>query len=94
MLQNDATRTLVAPWSLRATAWPTVSTPVTWEEIEQGIRIDDFRIDNVRERVREVGDLWKPVAVGKKRFDLRKVFTPKPKKSERRMRMQNEENGE
>jgi len=51
-----------------------VSTPVTWEEIEEGIRIDDFRIDNVRERVREVGDLWKPVAVGKKRFDLKKVF--------------------
>jgi bifunctional non-homologous end joining protein LigD len=36
VLQNDATRSLVAPWSLRATAWPTVSTPVTWDEVERG----------------------------------------------------------
>lgn len=36
VLQNDPTRSLVAPWSLRATAWPTVSTPVTWEEVERG----------------------------------------------------------
>ena len=92
--QNAWGRTLASIYSVRPTPFAGVSTPVTWEEIEQGIRIDDFRIDNVRERVREVGDLWKPVAVGKKRFDLRKVFTPKPKKSERRMRMQNEENGE
>jgi len=48
---------------------------VTWDEIEEGIRIEDFRIDNVRERVREVGDLWKPVAVGKRRVDLMKLFT-------------------
>ncbi|MFL5927694.1 MAG: DNA polymerase domain-containing protein [Gaiellaceae bacterium] len=33
--QNDATRSLVAPWSLRATAWPTVSMPVTWDELER-----------------------------------------------------------
>jgi bifunctional non-homologous end joining protein LigD len=35
VLQNDPTRSLVAPWSLRATAWPTVSTPVSWTEVEQ-----------------------------------------------------------
>ena len=34
--QNDPTRSIVAPWSLRATAWPTVSMPVTWEEVERG----------------------------------------------------------
>ena len=36
-----------------------------------------------RERVAEVGDLWKPVAVGKKRFDLMKVFTAPEKKKKR-----------
>jgi bifunctional non-homologous end joining protein LigD len=36
VLQNDPARSLVAPWSLRATAWPTVSMPVTWAEVEGG----------------------------------------------------------
>ena len=82
--QNAWGRTLASIYSVRPTPFAGVSTPVTWEEIEEGISIDDFRIDNVRERVAEVGDLWKPVAVGKKRFDLTKVFTapksPKKKK--------------
>jgi bifunctional non-homologous end joining protein LigD len=34
-LQNDATRSLVAPWSLRATGWPTVSAPVEWRAVER-----------------------------------------------------------
>jgi len=80
--QNAWGRTLASIYSVRPTPFAGVSTPVTWEEIEEGIRIDDFRIDNVRERVAEVGDLWKPV-VGKKRFDLMTVFTPKPKKSKK-----------
>jgi len=51
-----------------------VSTPVTWDEIREGVHIEDFRVDNVVDRVREIGDLWKPVVAGKKRFDLRKVL--------------------
>jgi bifunctional non-homologous end joining protein LigD len=81
--QNAWGRTLASIYSVRPTPFAGVSTPVTWEEIEEGINIDDFRIDNVRERVAELGDLWKPVAVGKKRFDLMKVFTPPPKKTKR-----------
>ena len=72
--QNAWGRTLASIYSVRPTPFAGVSTPVTWEEIEKGIDIQDFRIDNVRERVAELGDLWKPVAVGKKRFDLTKVF--------------------
>jgi bifunctional non-homologous end joining protein LigD len=71
--QNAWGRTLASIYSIRPTPVASVSTPVTWEEIERGVRIEDFRIDNVRERVRKLGDLWKPV-LGKKRFDLRKVF--------------------
>jgi bifunctional non-homologous end joining protein LigD len=71
--QNAWGRTLASIYSIRPTPVASVSTPVTWEEIERGVRIEDFRIDNVRERVRKLGDLWKPV-LGKRRFDLRKVF--------------------
>jgi bifunctional non-homologous end joining protein LigD len=81
--QNAWGRTLASIYSVRPTPFAGVSTPVTWEEIEQGIRIEDFRIDNVRERVAEVGDLWKPVIAEKKRFDLMKVFTPPAKKKKK-----------
>jgi bifunctional non-homologous end joining protein LigD len=72
--QNAWGRTLASIYSVRPTPFAGVSAPVTWEEIEEGIRIEDFRIDNIRERVAEVGDLWKPVLAPKKRFNLMKVF--------------------
>lgn len=37
-LANDASRTLVAPYSLRAADRPTVSAPVTWDEVEAALR--------------------------------------------------------
>ncbi len=54
--------------------------PVTWEEVEGGLRIEDFRIDNAVARVRKLGDLWKAVAAGKKRFNLKSLFDVPPKK--------------
>jgi bifunctional non-homologous end joining protein LigD len=77
--QNAWGRTLASIYSVRPTPVASVSVPVTWEEVERGIRIEDFRIDNAVARVKKLGDLWKPVVAGKKRFDLRKLFTP-PKK--------------
>ena len=71
--QNAWGRTLASIYSVRPTPFAGVSAPVTWEEIESGIRIEDFRIDNIVARVKKVGDLWKPV-LGKKRFDLANVF--------------------
>jgi bifunctional non-homologous end joining protein LigD len=47
-----------------------VSTPVTWAELERGVRIEDFTIANVRERVRDTGDLYKPLLLKRGRFDL------------------------
>ena len=52
----------------------TVSTPVTWDEIERGFAIEDFRVDNVRERIESVGDLWKPLLARTKRVDLAKLL--------------------
>jgi bifunctional non-homologous end joining protein LigD len=64
---------------VRPTPFAAVSMPVTWEEIEDGVRIEDFRIDNALDRVREEGDLWKPV-LAKRRVDLYRVLEPKKKK--------------
>lgn len=80
--QNAWGRTLSSIYSIRPTPMAGASAPVTWDEVEDGIRIEDFRIDNIRERVAEVGDLWKPV-LGRKRFDLGKMFAPPKKKSKR-----------
>jgi bifunctional non-homologous end joining protein LigD len=74
--QNAWGRTLASIYSVRPTPMASVSTPVTWEEVDAGVRIEDFRIDNVVERVRDLGDLWKPL-LGRKRFDLRKLFKKK-----------------
>jgi bifunctional non-homologous end joining protein LigD len=71
--QNAWGRTLASIYSVRPTPFAGVSMPVTWEEVEKGVRIEDFRIDNAVARLKKAGDLWKPV-LGKKRFDLRKLF--------------------
>jgi bifunctional non-homologous end joining protein LigD len=43
--QNDPSRSLVAAWSLRATAWPTVSMPVSWNDVER--TADDRRAERL-----------------------------------------------
>ncbi|HTD53673.1 MAG TPA: non-homologous end-joining DNA ligase, partial [Thermoanaerobaculia bacterium] len=45
--QNAWGRTLASIYSVRPKPRASVSTPVTWKEIEKGISIEDFRIDNV-----------------------------------------------
>ena len=67
-------RTLASVYSPRPRPRAPVSTPVTWEEVERGIAIEDFRLDNVRERIAEVGDLWAPVVAKKDRVKLEKFL--------------------
>jgi bifunctional non-homologous end joining protein LigD len=52
---------IAAAYSVRPEPRATVSTPVTWEEVEAGVTPQDFRIDNVWERWASVGDLFRPV---------------------------------
>ena len=68
--QNAWGRTLASIYSPRPKKDATVSTPVTWREIERGLAIDDFRIDNVPARVAKLGDLWKPLLAKRGRFRL------------------------
>jgi bifunctional non-homologous end joining protein LigD len=72
--QNAWGRTLASIYSVRPTDRASVSTPVTWEEVEQGFAIEDFRIDNVPARVRELGDLWKPLLASRGRYNLERLL--------------------
>jgi len=72
--QNAWGRTLASIYSVRPTPLATVSTPVTWAEIDRGVKIEDFRLDNVRERVAKVADLWKPLLGKRGRVDLRRLL--------------------
>jgi bifunctional non-homologous end joining protein LigD len=72
--QNAWGRTLASVYSVRPRPRAPVSTPVTWKEVEKGVKIDDFRIDNVRPRLAKVGDLWKPLLQSRGRVNLAKFF--------------------
>jgi bifunctional non-homologous end joining protein LigD len=68
--QNVWGHTLASIYSARPTVQATVSTPVTWEEVEGGFEISDFGLTNVPARVRKIGDLWKPLLSPRGRFPL------------------------
>jgi bifunctional non-homologous end joining protein LigD len=72
--QNAWGRTLASVYSVRPTPQATVSAPLTWTELEQGVRIEDFRLENLPERLRVVGDLWHPL-LGENRFDLEDLLS-------------------
>ena len=64
--QNDEHKTTVNVYSMRARARPTVSTPVTWDEVEETARRRDpglmvFEAGDVLERVERLGDLFEPL---------------------------------
>jgi bifunctional non-homologous end joining protein LigD len=71
--QNDEHKTTVAVYSLRAREHPTVSTPVTWEEVERALKKKDanllvFEAKQVVARVEKMGDLFAPVLELKQRL--------------------------
>ena len=72
--QNAWGQTLASIYSVRPKPKATVSMPLTWDEVEAGAEIEDFRVDNVRERLAALGDLWKPILAAKGRTDLGKFF--------------------
>ena len=75
--QNAWGRTLASIYSVRPRPRATVSTPLTWDEVAAGADIEDFRLDNVRDRIARLGDLWKPLLAAKGRTDLAKFLTPR-----------------
>ncbi len=64
--QNDQHKTTISVYSLRAREQPTVSTPVTWAEVEEALKKKDatklvFEAKDVLARIEKAGDLFKPV---------------------------------
>ncbi len=60
-LQNRKGATVAAPYSLRPRRGAPVSMPLRWSELKQGLRPEDFNIQNTVARVKNKGDLWKPL---------------------------------
>ncbi len=65
--QNSPAKTTVSPYSLRALDHPSVSTPLTWDEVEEGAarggdRFLGFSPHDVLARVEAMGDLFASLA--------------------------------
>ena len=57
--QNQPIKTLVAPYAVRPSAGGPVSTPITWEELDDpDLRPDRWTVRSILARVADVGDLW------------------------------------
>jgi bifunctional non-homologous end joining protein LigD len=57
-LQNILGKTLATAYSARASEYAGVSTPLTWQEIEDGVDREAFTIETAPSRFETVGDLW------------------------------------
>jgi bifunctional non-homologous end joining protein LigD len=68
--QNAWGRTLASVYSVRPKEEAPVSMPVQWEELERRIRMEQFNIGNARQRIDEVGDLFRPLLLKKSRTKL------------------------
>ena len=71
--QNDQYKTTVNVYSMRARTRPTVSTPVSWDEVERCLKAGDpsklvFDSDQVLQRVAKLGDLFGPVIKKKQKL--------------------------
>ncbi|MGA7920759.1 MAG: non-homologous end-joining DNA ligase [Candidatus Acidiferrales bacterium] len=69
--QNAWNRTLASVYSVRPNPAATVSTPLTWQEVERGVKMEDFTMKTVPPRLAKIGDLWKPLLspTGRTRLD-------------------------
>jgi bifunctional non-homologous end joining protein LigD len=75
--QNDEHKTTISVYSLRAKPHPTVSTPVTWREVEQCWKKKEaarltFEVGDVLARVEKKGDLFAPVLILKQKLPAEK----------------------
>ncbi|GAA4461572.1 hypothetical protein GCM10023093_06440 [Nemorincola caseinilytica] len=71
-LQNRRGQTLASPYSLRPKPGATVSTPLDWSEVKDGLLPSDHTIENILTRIKKKGDIF--AAVLKKGIDMKKCL--------------------
>jgi len=71
-LQNRPIQTICAPYSIRPKPGATVSAPLHWDEVKKGLKISDFHMKNIMERVKAEGDLFNGIL--EKGIDLNKIL--------------------
>jgi bifunctional non-homologous end joining protein LigD len=79
--QNDEHKTTISVYSLRAREHPTVSTPVSWDEVEKTLKKKDagllvFESKDVIKRFEKMGDLFEPVLEMKQKLPELKAAVP------------------
>jgi bifunctional non-homologous end joining protein LigD len=72
--QNAWNRTLASVYSVRSKPTATVSTPLTWDEVEDGVSMEDFTMKNVPARLARLGDIWKALLSRTGRTDLNRFL--------------------
>ncbi|MBV9611829.1 MAG: DNA ligase D [Acidobacteriaceae bacterium] len=89
-LQIGISKTIAAPYVIRAYDGAPVATPLDWKEVKPGLRPTDFRIDNAIGRFERVGDLFEPVILGGQRLEaaLERLQStePQPKRAAKRVK--------
>jgi len=58
-MQNARGKTIAAAYSARAKPGATISMPLTWKQVEKGVKISDFKIKNAPGLIKKNGDVWK-----------------------------------
>ena len=79
--QNDEHKTTISVYSLRARERPTVSTPVTWDEVERALKKKDagmlvFEAQQTLDRVEKSGDLFAPLLTLKQKLPSLEAVAP------------------
>ena len=64
-LQNIMGKTLATAYSARASPYAGVSAPLSWKEVNAGVKREAFTIQTMAERLRKVGDVWKALRTSK-----------------------------
>ena len=72
-LQNIEGKSLACAYSARASEYAGASTPLTWDEVDEGVDPRDFTIRTLPDRLAKVGDLWAPL-LRSTGVDLRKIL--------------------
>ncbi|MBP7175179.1 MAG: non-homologous end-joining DNA ligase [Thermoclostridium sp.] len=60
-LQMWKGKTIISPYSPRATKTANVSTPLLWEELKKGAAPEDFTLKTIEKRLKKMGDIYQPV---------------------------------